>query len=192
MTDEQFTYDTLLNFFKTLSDGTRLRIVGLLANKDLTGEQLAAILDLKPATVSHHMVRLTKAGLVSGRGESYYRVYSLNQDAFQEKARLLLAKESLPQIAANEDASAYDRKVLKDFSKSDGTLRQIPVQLKKRQAIMRLLIQQFKPGQRYTEKQVNNILAKFHHDTAFWRRELITEKFMSRHGGEYWLNEPNN
>jgi len=63
--------DQLLNFFKALSDANRLKIVGLLAQSPHTVEQLAEMLHLHPSTVSHHLNRLSKAGLVSARAEGY-------------------------------------------------------------------------------------------------------------------------
>jgi hypothetical protein len=43
---------------------------------------------------------------------------------------------------------------------------------------------------RYTEKQVNEILSRYHADTATIRRELVGVHLMSRAAGEYWLVEP--
>jgi len=44
---------------------------------------------------------------------------------------------------------------------------------------------------KYTEKQVNEILGRFHEDTATLRRELIGFKLMAREGGggAYWRVE---
>ena len=59
----------LLNFFKALADPNRLKIIGLLARQDLSVEQMAEMLSLASSTVSHHLSRLNKAGLVSARAE---------------------------------------------------------------------------------------------------------------------------
>jgi DNA-binding transcriptional ArsR family regulator len=63
--------DQLLTFFKAMADANRLKIVGLLAQQPYSVEQLAAMLDLKPSTVSHHLKLLSEAGLVSARAQSY-------------------------------------------------------------------------------------------------------------------------
>jgi hypothetical protein len=49
----------------------------------------------------------------------------------------------------------------------------------------------FEPGVRYSEKQVNEILARFHADTATLRRELVGYGLVEREegGGEYWRKE---
>ena len=89
------------------------------------------------------------------------------------------------------DLDAYDRKVIGDFTRPDGSLKKIPNQRKKLEAVLRYVIKAFKPGKRYTEKQVNKILSSFHEDTASLRRELVGVRLMEREGGggEYWRLE---
>jgi DNA-binding transcriptional ArsR family regulator len=61
--------EELVAFFKALADANRLKIVGLLAQRPYSGEELAALLDLKPSTVSHHLSKLAEVGLVSARAQ---------------------------------------------------------------------------------------------------------------------------
>jgi DNA-binding transcriptional ArsR family regulator len=68
----------LLTALKALSDASRLRIIGLLAEgKSMTVEQLAAATSLTPGTVVHHMKRLRDAGLVESKPRPPYVDYSL-------------------------------------------------------------------------------------------------------------------
>src|SRR3989304_4501021 len=90
----------LLTFFKALADANRLKIVGLLSQEAYPVEQLAAMLTLRPSTVSHHLSRLAEAGLVSARAEGYYSVYSLEVRALEAMARRLRSREELPPAAA--------------------------------------------------------------------------------------------
>src|SRR5215831_13655340 len=98
--------DALLGFFKALADQTRLRIAGLLAREPRSGEQLASLLDIRPATVSHHLAKLAEAGLVSSRTEGHSKFYSLRLDAVRATAGQLLAKDGGFQAVENTDA--YD------------------------------------------------------------------------------------
>jgi predicted transcriptional regulator len=184
-----FLSDQLLIFFKAMADANRLKIVGLLAQRPHSVEELAAILNLRPSTVSHHLGRLAEAGLVSARAESYYNMYQLEESTLEQTARQLLARESLPAVAANADSGAYERKVLHDFLLPDGSLKTIPVQRKKLEVILRHLAGEFSPGVRYPEKRVNEILRTYHEDTASLRRELIGARLLQREKGEYWLVE---
>jgi hypothetical protein len=104
-------------------------------------------------------------------------------------ARRLLAEESLPGIAANVDVGAYDRKVIVNFTRRDGRLKEIPAQRKKREAVLRHILEEFRSGKHYSEKQVNDIIGRFHEDTATLRRELIGYGWLKREGGVYWRVE---
>ncbi|NIO06901.1 MAG: metalloregulator ArsR/SmtB family transcription factor [Deltaproteobacteria bacterium] len=176
----------LLDFFKALADANRLKILGLLAREAFTVEQLAAMLELRPSTVSHHLSRLSKIGLVSARAEGYYNLYRLETSKLEDMAREIFSHEAISAIAADVDLEAYDRKVLTDFSNPDGSLKIIPAQRKKLMVILRHIANSFEQEVRYPEPEVNQILAKFHEDTATLRRELVGAGLLERHRGKYW------
>ena len=180
--------EELVTFFKALADANRLKIVGLLAEKPYSVEELAALLQLKPSTVSHHLSKLAEAELVSSRAESYYSIYQLDKKMLEEKSRSMFSQTELSNVAAEVDADAYDNKVIKDYSKRDGSLKTLPAQRKKLEAILRHVVQAFEMGKRYSEKRVNEILSQYHDDTATLRRELVGYGLMQREGGggEYW------
>jgi len=183
--------DELVRFYKALADGSRLKIVGLLAHRPYSVEELAELLRLKASTVSHHLRRLSEAGLVSSRGQSYYSVYQLEEKALEQQARRLLSRQDFGSAVEDVDADSYDRKVLAEFSRRDGSLKTIPAQKKKLEAVLRHVVKAFAPGKRYSEKRVNQMLLRFHTDTATLRRELVGAGLMKREGGggEYWREE---
>jgi predicted transcriptional regulator len=189
--EERDENEALLTFFKALADANRLKIVGLLARQPYTVEQLAAMLGLGASTVSHHLSRLSEAGLVTATAQSYYNYYRLETGQIEQMARRLLATESLPAVAASVDAGAFDRKVISDYLLPNGQLKTIPSQRKKLLAVLRHIAQDFLLGRRYSEKEVNEILARYHEDTASLRRELVGSKLMAREGGggDYWRIE---
>ena len=65
-------------------------------------------------------------------------------------------------------------------------LIKIPGSRKKRDVILEWLIQDFQPGVRYPEKELNEIIQRHHPDTATLRREFIATKRMQRRNGVYW------
>jgi len=180
--------EELVTFFKALADANRLKIVGLLAQQPYSVEELAALLDLKASTVSHHLAKLSQVGLVSAKADSYYNVYQLDEKALEIKSRSLFSQETLATSVLGVDVDAYDNKVIKDYVRKDGSLKTIPAQRKKLEAILRYVVKAFEVGKKYTEKQVNEILSHYHEDTASLRRELIGYKLLKREGGggEYW------
>jgi predicted transcriptional regulator len=177
--------DELLAFFKVLADANRLKIVGVLAQQSSTVEQLAAMLGLQLSTISHHLARLAEVGLVSARAEGYYNIYSLETGALEKQAQRLLARETLPAMAAGVDVDAFDRKVLRDFAGPDGRLKALPAQRKKLIVVLRHALQYFEFDVQYSEKQVNEILAQVNEDTALLRRELVGLHWMARDHGVY-------
>lgn len=68
----------------------------------------------------------------------------------------------------------------------DGRIEQIPRRNAQRLVILDVLAQEFEPGVHYAEREVNDILRRFHPDTAALRRYLVDEEFMERDAGEYW------
>jgi len=180
----------MLAFFKALADANRLKIIGLLAQRPYSGEELAVLVGLKASTVSHHLSRLAQVGLVSARAEGYYSVYQLEEVALQ-KTHLLFSRADLVSVVAGVDVDAYDRKVIGDFTRPDGSLKELPARRKKLEAILRYVVHDFDLGKRYPEKQANKILSRFHEDTATLRRELVGAKLLERAGGggEYWRAE---
>ena len=186
--NEQDILPELLTFFKALSDENRLKIIGLLARQPYSVEEIAAALSLSASTTSHHLARLSQAGLVSARVEGHYYYYSLDLDALRKNSQNLLRDETLPRLAESLSTDGYEKKVLGAFLDSEGRIKAFPAQDKKLQVLLRYVLKDFEPGVRYTEKKVNEILARYNEDTAFLRRSLVEYKLMDRKGGggEYW------
>jgi len=82
--------------------------------------------------------------------------------------------------------TTYDERVLTNFVDSGGRLLGIPAQRKKRLAVLRWLVEDFQPGRRYPEADVNRIISRRHPDFAALRRLLVDEELMQRRHGIYW------
>ncbi|NLC70908.1 MAG: metalloregulator ArsR/SmtB family transcription factor [Desulfuromonadaceae bacterium] len=65
---------------KTLSDDTRLRILGVLQGGEFTVRELTSILDLRQPLVSHHLKVLLDAGLVSVKRQGTWGYYRLQRN----------------------------------------------------------------------------------------------------------------
>lgn len=171
--------EPLVSFFKALSDPNRLRIVGLLAHRPHSVEELAMVLDLKAPTVSHHTKKLVGAGLVEGQVDGHYHVYSLRLDQMQATARQLLSKESIQELA-EEGTDAYDRKVLAAFLDDEGRVASIPMKRKKFDVLLRHALRLFDDAEAWTEREVNRRLKALTQDVASFRRGFIDHGYMVR------------
>lgn len=68
----------LTNFFKLLSDETRLRIMVLLFHNEFCVCQITGITGISQPNVSKHLARLRDMGFVRDERKEQYTFYSLN------------------------------------------------------------------------------------------------------------------
>lgn len=82
-------------------------------------------------------------------------------------------------------------KDLKNFLDAEGRLTAFPSKHKMKVYALAFLAEKFDNDRTYTEKEVNELLCKWHTfgDPATLRRELYNHKFIDRDlsGGSYWL-----
>ncbi|HEY7339507.1 MAG TPA: winged helix-turn-helix domain-containing protein [Ktedonobacterales bacterium] len=78
-----------LRFFLALGDPSRLRILRLLAERQMYLTELAERMDLTKATTKHHMVKLRDAGLVTLYDRDRMTFYELRPDVARHARQLL-------------------------------------------------------------------------------------------------------
>ena len=178
-------FETLLRFFKVLANRSRLKILGLLADRERSVEELAALLDLKEPTVSHHLARLKELDLVGMRPEGNTHLYRLDEEALLEMNKNILTPERIAVLVEEVEFDAWERKVLGNFIVK-GRLKEIPASRKKRLVILKWLVGRFEEGIEYPEKEINETVKRYHPDFATIRREFIINKLMAREKGLYW------
>jgi len=189
-TQHEENLEARAELFKALGHPVRLLILNLVDIKPRHGEELAEILNLNPATISHHLAKLTVVGVLESRKDQYYQVYSLVTGVLDLKlSEMVLFPQ--PGLTTKYQPDAYRAKVLRSFIKH-GRLVQIPAQLKKRQIILEEILKEFEPGKNYSEHEVNQILLEYHEDVATLRRAMIGEGYMQRDKGIYWRVDDSN
>ena len=93
--------------------------------------------------------------------------------------------ETFPETVERMAATPEDVRVLRSFL-VDGRLSSIPAQHRKRQVVLRFLLERvFTEDRDYPEKEVNQRLALFHPDVAALRRYLVDDGFVTREAGRY-------
>jgi hypothetical protein len=160
-----------------LADPARRRVIAAVILRAATREEIEAATGLTARAVVTALGRLEAGGLLG----------------VDEQGHLALAEDTLRQAATEvrsyrPDAPAPDddeTKVLRSFVR-EGRLRSIPVQRAKRLVVLDRLAQDFEPGHRYPERDVNAVLKRWHADTAALRRYLVDEGFLTREAGWYW------
>jgi hypothetical protein len=179
--------EQIIDFFKTFCSAERLRIAALLLEEACTLEEIATRLKLRPVDLPRQLTQMEKLGLLEKEGQRY----CLNHKALETLSRMVLAgrRPAVEAHSNDENAGDFERTVIKNYSLSDGRLKEIPMQEKKLLAILKHVVQVFEPGVRYSEKQVNDALKRFHPDSATLRRALVDRRMIEReqNGTAYWL-----
>ena len=179
MTEEQ-----ALKLFKGLADRSRLQILKSLLEEDMYVERLAQRLELTPATVSFHLKKLMDAGAVSSRREQYYTMYSINKEVFQCRILDILGEKSSDAQRQQEREARYRQRVLDSFFEY-GRLKAIPAQRKKERICLEEIAKELGLGRPYPERELNQVLLRFHQDYCTLRRDMISEGILRREEALY-------
>ena len=176
--------DELVDFLKVLADRNRLRILGILSEKECTVKELAQELGVTEPTVSSHLNMLKWRGLVTMREQGTSHYYRLRQEGVHTLLKDLTYRAN---VDAPEDPNSteLERRTLKTFF-VNGRLKEIPTRRSRLLIVLRHLAKQFRVGEFYTEPQVNEILRNFHEDVAALRRYMVDNGIMARKSGRYW------
>jgi hypothetical protein len=170
---------------KALADASRLAIINSLLERSQYAEEIAKRHALAPSTVSFHLRKLERAGLVSSRKEQYYMVIEANQSIFDTTLRALVSAPTLGKELQEERMDEYRHKVLESFYRN-GRVEKLPAQHKKRLIVLDLFAHRFEPGRRYSEQEVTELIVPLFDDYCTIRRLLVDEGLIKRDGCEYW------
>ncbi|WP_270169347.1 DUF2087 domain-containing protein [Paenibacillus sp. SYP-B4298] len=186
--------DKVVSYHKALADPTRIKILILLADGELNGQVLAERLGVAPATITHHATKLRKASLINERRDKNTIYFSLNHYFIKNNAtatehliyRRVSAKGGMNIM--HDDSKRMKDSVIKNFFTSEGRLKSLPAQLKKKLIVLEHLVSQLEKGRKYSEMEINDFIKHFHDDYATVRREFIMHQFMYRENEVYELN----
>lgn len=183
MSEDQF--QKLLTFFKVLGNESRLKILGLLANQERSVGELAALLELREPTVSHHLSTMKELGLINVRAEGNNRIYWLDVKFLESMSKDILSQTQLAELVPAGGENRWEQKILSTFVEN-GRITQLPARRKKQFVIMKWVVEHFEYEVRYPEADLNEHLKVLHHDFASLRRYLIDYKMMTREKNIYW------
>ena len=177
-----------IEIMKSLSDTSRLRVLNSLISKPQYVEELAKRMNLAESTVSFHLKKLENAKLVYKVKKQYYLVYHISNEIFKLSLGELINFENPDKYLQDERILKYRQKVLKTFFKKEKLVK-LPVQWKKKMIILDEFVKKFKPGKKYREEEINQIIMESYFDYCTIRRLMIDEGIMRRENQTYWLNK---
>ncbi|WP_130649281.1 DUF2087 domain-containing protein [Egicoccus halophilus] len=169
-----------MDLLRTLLEPSRLAVVGAVALRWASADDLATSTGVRRRDVVRTLAPLVQAGLVTREGERY----RLDEAAWRSVSQQLpQAAPPHPRIAFGMTSDEAD--VLGRFFTGQ-RLTEIPASWSKRLVVLERLALEFEPGRRYTEAEVNALLAPFHDDYASLRRHLVDEGLLDRDRGVFW------
>ncbi|HWQ13575.1 MAG TPA: DUF2087 domain-containing protein, partial [Roseiflexaceae bacterium] len=182
----------LLLRLESLADETRLRILELFAERDeLTAQEIQERLELTQPTTSRHLRGLAPY-LVERRGEGASKRYQLSTAQFDMTYRALkqlFAGQPLEEPDARQEAGDLRR-----FMDRRGRITMFPTRTRDQLMVLEYLTERFELGRTYSEKEVNDIIARHlsYDDYVTIRRELYDRMFLGRErdGSRYWRIDP--
>jgi hypothetical protein len=166
------------DYLRIAVDPIRLAVLGAAARGAVDVEAVAADLGVASRRVLKEMGSLIELGLLTTDR-------TLDREALREIARALPQSAEMDPAIIEGPWSAEEAGVLARFF-SGSRLVEIPGAHAKRSLVLERLAQEFEPGLRYAEVEVNSILQVFHPDYAALRRYLVDEGFLTRADGAYW------
>lgn len=96
------TYADCAALFKALGDETRLKIFGMLSQREVCACDLLAELDITQPTLSHHMKVLTGCGLVNARKDGSWMRYTASAGQLDRMQSFLEARKATAPAGQSE------------------------------------------------------------------------------------------
>ena len=162
-----------------LAEPARRRVVAALILRASTTDELAQTTGLSTRELLESLDRLARSGLVIQGTDGTWVVL---EEAFAAAAR----SDAEPAAEPQHDDQPAEHQLVLNQSIVDGRMVQWPTKRAKRRIVLERLAQEFEPGRKYSEREVNAVLRAFHDDVAMLRRWLFDESFLDRGDGDYW------
>ncbi|MBR7136238.1 MAG: metalloregulator ArsR/SmtB family transcription factor [Clostridia bacterium] len=170
--------DVLLS---ALSDKSRLRILASLTERPKFVEELSLELNISVSTVSFHLKKLLAADLVVSKREQYYQTYSIRDEVLREDLARLL-KSLIP------DKDLFMESVRRECF-TGGRVTNLPVQVRKRQAIYTIISEDFVKRSGYSEGEASLIIAERCEDFMTAKEEMLKLGYLVKNGDRIYKNK---
>jgi len=169
---------TPLGLLKAVLDPLRLSVLAESVIGPISIERVSERFDVPRKDVARAVGDLRSAGLLDDDG-------TINRSALAEIGRSL--PQEHPDLGTPVEGpwTEEEANTLGRFF-AGGRLVEIPSSARKRRLVLERIAQEFEPGERYAERDVNFRIQLIHADYAAIRRYMVEEGFMDRADGAYW------
>ena len=185
----------LVRFVKMMADRGRLAIIGLLAFKPHTLDELGEELsNVSRATLERNLKLLEDAEWIASEPGGKYRLRTDSLTTLRAAVARVEANPA-PSAAASVAPSATpasdepSQAVLHAFFDDQGRLRRLPTQRRQREIVLSHITERlFSLGRTYDEQEVDDLLKPVYEDYRNLRRALVAEGALVNRNDRYWLS----
>jgi hypothetical protein len=177
--DESDALQPLMALATAMLDTHRLRIAGVLVNGPASRMELEQATGIPQRDLLRHLDSLQSFGIVklqdpSPRDPDHYSPYELNAATFRA------ARQALGKYKGVRKRPSDSRELTLETFMPDGKLTALPIKQAQLLIILDAIAPSFDPEKRYSEREVNAILADIVDDFATLRRSLVDYGYLSR------------
>ncbi len=170
--------DDPADLIRIVADPVRLALLGRAVEGRVSIDEVSDSLNLPKKRVAEALGKLRAIGLIDDG-------LQIDQSLLRKAAANLPSPAEADAVITDGPWTTEEKRVLRRFF--TGTrLTEIPAARGKRTLVLERLAQEFEPGLRYQEQDVNFTLQLFHPDYASLRRYMVEEDIMTRAQGVYW------
>ena len=167
---------------RTLEALSKQNVAFVLEHQNDTLEQLSAYLSACMDTLGHvpAWTEVLGGDLIDLRfGGWAQALHSIGQTGYDDAQEPPRVQDT--QLFRNE----YDRQRVLDSFFEYGRLKSIPAQRKKERICLEEIAKELELGRPYPERELNQVLLRFHQDYCTLRRDMISEGILRREEGLY-------
>jgi DNA-binding HxlR family transcriptional regulator len=172
----------MARFVKLLGDRGRLAILGLLAVRSRSFEELEIELpSVSATTIRRHLHLLEDAEWAVKEPDGRY---SLRSDALTALRAALARMETVPEPAPESPDT-----ILKTYFDKEGRLRGLPSNRGRRELTLRHVADRcFAVGRLYDEQEIDTLLGPMYEDSPALKSALLSAGILESRDGRYWLS----
>ncbi len=167
-----------LDLLRAVLDPVRLAVLGAAARGEISIDQLADELETPRRNVARAIGDLRAHNILDKDG-------SLNRASFADLGRALPKEHTDLGEPVEGPWTEDEARTLGRFF-ADGRLVELPRSAAKRRLVLEKFAQEFEPGERYAERDLNFKIQLIYPDHAAIRRYMVEEGLMDRADGSYW------
>ncbi len=173
----------LTHALRVLNEPARLKMVGLLAMRPRYGEELAEILELSPATVSHHLRRLREGMLIRSHKEPPYIRYELRPEVLPRLCHLLERAGEWAKAFGLPSEEMLTQQALRGVLDEEGRVTRLPKSPRHATLVLRWIVLRFESGRIYPQREVRRILLDACRNEEAVLQELVARGWLQQKGG---------